>query len=316
MKNKIFMGLFVGLFGIFLFFVTVNVSAETAPGEGGGPLYGVEDGENTAIGVVGVGTVEVPIYEVHIIWQDLTFDWAYDEKTQEFGWRKPAVCTEYTQDATEAQHALDLGMELYQDGSCEKRIYTAEPPKTETEPGENAPTTDAAYYYWYETNKSVIGIEDFTQNGQIVPSVSWTSGTKYPYVNATLEYKRIDSVCQAIYSQDMLTSAIEEGVTLYSDSNCSSVPDTIQNEYVDNMYHAFVEVDTLAKVNGEIPDEARHTARGAYTGDYKFTESTVYYGAKDRYYIYLSLENDPTKEAGTPVEGEILGIVTVKIRAR
>jgi len=308
MKNKIFMGLFVGLFGIFLFFVTANVNAEEWSSDA---IYELPGGTTSSSAEAIIGEIEAPVYNVFIIWQDLTFDWAYDEKTQEFGWRKPAICMEYTQDANEAQHALDLGMELYQDSTCESRIYT-----TETTPGENPSTDLVSYYFWYETNKSTIGIEDFTENGQIVPSVSWNASEKYSHVNATLEYSKIDSVCQAINSQDMLTSAIEEGVTLYSDSNCSNISETIQDEYVDNMYHVFIDIDTVVEVNGEIPDDARHSAMGGYTGEYRFTESAFYPVRKDHYYIQLSLENDPEKEATTPVAGDVLGTVTVTIRAR
>ena len=312
MKNKIFMGLFVGLFGIFLFFVTANVNAEESndvEGWNSEAIYELPGGTTSASAEAKIGEIEVPVYNVFIIWQDLTFNWAYDEKTQEFGWKKPAICMEYTQDADEADHAMvELGMELYRDSSCENSIAAT-----------GLPEEGSSYYFLYETNKSTIGIEDFTENGQIVPTVSWTASEKYSYVNGTLEYSIIDSVCQVINSQDMLSSAIEEGVTLYSDSNCSNVSDTIQNEYVDNMYYAFIDVDTTEKVNGDIPDEARHSAMGGYRSEYSFTESSYYPGSKDHYYIQLSLENDPekyAKEGMAPVTGDVLGSVTITIRAR
>jgi len=307
MKGKIFKNICYGLFVAFLFCLAANVDALESEN-----LKELVDGTNSANAEVTIGTVEVPVYDVTIIWQDLTFNWAYDEETKEFGWRKPTVCTFYTSDREEAKEGLNEGVILYDDSACSNRVYGIE----DSSSPEGNPATDHNYYYTYETNKSAIGIEDFTLNGQIVPSISWDANDKYAHVEATFEYRQTESVCTLVSSEDMWDKAVEFDVTLYSDSSCSNAHNS-ESGYVANTYYAFVNAESMIKVTGEIPDEARYSAAGyADPSGYRFAELEDSDNSKNNYTIYLSLKNDPAKEAVAPVSGEVLGNVTVSIRAR
>ena len=157
MKNKLIKGLFG--FGLILL-MTTGVNAQG--------ITSIEEGNNSASSEVMIGNVEVPVYEAEIIWQDLTFDWAYNEVTKEFEWRKPKVCSQYYS-KEEVETALQKGEKVYSDNTCENRTWSYEEGDEKT------------YYYIYETNKSVIGIEDMSQKGEIVPTVTWKSSEKYKF---------------------------------------------------------------------------------------------------------------------------------------
>ena len=92
MKKKLFK-ILTGLC-IFAFAITVNAEVQDSA-----TINSTETGKNLTDATVTVGTVEAPVYEVAVIWNDLTFNWVYDSETNDFGWKPVPIC--YNIGATE-----------------------------------------------------------------------------------------------------------------------------------------------------------------------------------------------------------------------
>ena len=178
--------LFKVLFGVLVFFVGVNVHAVKAPAVGGEVVTDPLNEGTT--GSVVVGEVATPVYEVNIFWDDLTFDWTYDYDTNSFGWKPASLCeNEYEMVGYEAEFDEKLAKgEIYTDATC----------STVT----NERTEEAVYYAVSERDYVYMGIEDFSQNGQIVPSISWNAESNYSYTIANFEEEDEDSFKEKIIS--------------------------------------------------------------------------------------------------------------------
>ncbi|MBQ7136755.1 MAG: hypothetical protein IJO43_02105 [Bacilli bacterium] len=299
MKNKLFKGLFGFLAVLFLFVVT-DVYAS------GNYMEFLRDSEgfNSSSNAVTIGEVETPIYEAQLVWPNLAFNWSYDVNEQEFRWKASSLCELQTDDYELAQYLISEGFTLYKDSSCNER----------------ADEGDAVeeYYILSKSDAAEIVIVDQSKFGQIVPSAFWKSSEEYEHVIGKLEYLIGQSVCSAVESQAMLDSATELGVSIYEDSECSDVVSKTPTS-LDKTYHVFRTFITGVQVpvTGEIPYEAGYNY--SYSGDtneYNFTEELNKYKSNQEYVIQLSLENDPTKEATTPVAGDVIGTVTISIKAR
>ena len=307
MKNKLIKGLFgIGL--VCMLFGTV-VYANT----GSEIINSTEEGNNSVDADVTVGNVEAPVYSADLYWESLSFDWVYDNSTKSFDWAPTPICTFfYPEDGMTFEDAFASGMSIYGDSTCSTKAETYDESIQE-------------YYYLRERENVFINITDLSQSGEIVPSVEWNSSEKYNNVIGKISYYDSDkSVCSVIESEEMLDYALEREVTLYSDSVCSiNVVDT-NLEYLEDTYYAFVNIDSIEELIGsEIPDDARMASAGEYF-EYRFTElETAAYDPvaypwtrKNVYKIIIELENDPEKAAVTPTSGEVLGTVTITIRAK
>jgi len=177
MKSK----LFKAVFGIGLFALALNVNANT--------INSVTDGSNTTDATVTVGEVAVPVYEVYVSWNDLTFDWTYDYETEKFGWKPADVCLPQ---GIENSDEFDNFDEHYTDENCT------------TEATEYTEGTE--YYGIQEREAAEIFVVDASENGQIVPSIKYNSSSKYEDVVGKFKYR--GETCLALEDEDAFSELI------------------------------------------------------------------------------------------------------------
>lgn len=285
MKNKLFK-LIAGL-GVFAFAFTVNAEVTDST------TINVAEGQTSSNATATVGTVETPVYEVVVIWNDLTFNWVYDSETNDFGWAPVPIC--YGIDPTEenVQDALDRGEKVFTDRACESRTY-------------NYNSETAEYYILDERKSTSIGIEDISQNGQIIPSISWKADTKYADVNANFTYT--GEGCTLIPTEAAFNYVKSEGKTLYNSNTCET---TVNSEgFIKNSYYVIANT-TLPLASGEdIPDTGRQSAAGTMGVDgitFPLKDFT-----RNQYYVQLALDGGET----TPTTGDTIGTITVSIKTK
>lgn len=286
MKSK----LFKAVFGISLFALALNVNANT--------INSVTDGSNTTDATVTVGEVEVPVYEVNVLWDNLTFDWKYDIETEKFGWKPADVCEEVP------DYLIEEAV-LYADNNCQTK-------PTEINVGET--------YYRLVPRESVsISIEDYSSNGSVVPSINWNASNDYQDVVGKFQY-RGEKTCVVIEDQDMFDAAIYfPTVTgesrFFSDSNCSSRLEENPTKFEENKYYVYVyPFETVT--GGELPESAE-----VFERNYEFNEYNMFVWMGD-----IGGERLPKTVKGvkfkleggttTPTAGDEIGTITVSIRAK
>lgn len=272
--------------GIFAF--AFNVNAEVTDST----TITIKDGNNSSNAAATVGTVEAPVYEVAVIWNDLTFNWVYDEEENSFGWAPVPIC--YGIEATEqnVQDALQRGEEVYTDIDCSERVYSYSAAASE-------------YYILDHRETTVIGIEDISQNGQIVPSIAWAADDKYSDVKANFSY--VGEGCVLIPTAAALDYAKEYGAVIYSDNACQTVS-TATEFAANSMYTVAKKMVDLT--NGEIPDSGRNSAAGSSGVDGLSFHLKGF--ARNQYFVHLGLEGGDV----TPTAGDKIGTITVSIRAK
>lgn len=285
MKNKL-IKIMTGL-GVFALALTVNAQETDST-----TINSTVAGSNSSNATVTVGTVEAPVYEVAVIWNDLTFNWVYDSETNDFGWKPVPIC--YNIDATEenVQGVLDSGSKVFTNDTCTERAYSYSSEAT-------------AYYVLDERTTTTIGIEDMSQNGQIVPSIEWNADEKYEDVTANFSYT--GEGCVVLPSEAAFNYAKELGKQLYNGNTCET---TVNSEgFIQNNYYVMANT-TLPLTGKEIPDNGRQSAAGSMGVDgisFPPTEFT-----RNHYYVHLALEGGST----TPTTGDAIGTITVSIRAK
>lgn len=289
--------LLMGVFGLGLMLSVVSVQAET--------IDSVANDSNSVDNQVVVGDVATPNYMVDIYWEDLSFDWVYNYETNNFDWEPSKVCSEIF-DSSEniEQYILSGDMDVYTNDSCTELA-------SEYDSGINE------YYYLEERTFVPIYISDFSENGQIVPSVEWQSETKYSYVNGKFRY--IGFSCVAV-DEEVFEEVYEYGyyddMYVYSDSNCTErIQVDSTTSYEEGMYSvAIVENELLTS---SLPANARIPGMGGPGFDFDSNYlSNGYTGRGGMYDLSLNLENDPDKEVVTPTAGDTIGAITITINAK
>lgn len=286
MKEKIFKILtVVSLFGLAL---SVNATDSAT-------LDSVETGSNSTNADAVVGTVETPVYTVAVIWNDLTFDWVYDEDTNEFGWAPAPHCNQISSERENVEGAINSGKAVYKDNTCSERVYSYSDEVTQ-------------YFESIHPEAIGIGIEDLSENGQIVPSIKWTSSEKYNDVTAKFTYK--GKTCIALETEEVFNVA-KENTTIYSDSNCSTV--TEATAFETGKYYALTTKDFDLETE-EIPDAGRTSVMGGDCINGICFDQNIN-GELDplsQYLLGFKLEGGTT----VPTAGDVIGTLTVSIRAK
>ena len=299
MKNKLMKSLFCI---ILLFCMTTVVYA----GPSNGNILSPEEGNDSTSANVTVGNVETPVYGADLYWESLIFDWVYDNSTKEFNWTPVPICERYyPSEEMTWEEAFASETSIYTDSTCSTKANEYNESISE-------------YYHMRERENAFMHIWDMTTGGQIVPSVEWNSNDKYNNVIGKFSYIKTESVCTIIDSVEMFDSAISNNVTLYSNDSCSNIIVEDNLEYENNSYYAFVNTDLQEVIyGGEIPDYVRNASAGVYH-EYRFTEVETATNTfpKKNYTLYLTLENNPEKAAVTPTQGEVIGTITISIRAK
>ena len=290
--------LFKVLFGVLVFFVGVNVHAVKTPESGGEIVTDPLNGGTT--GSVVVGEVATPVYEVNIFWEDLTFDWTYDYDTNSFGWKPASLCErDYEMVGYEAEFDEKLASgEIYTDATCSTVTHER--------------TEEAIYYAVRERDYVYMGIEDFSQNGQIVPSISWNAESNYSYTIANFEVR--DEKCIAVARVDVYNAAKEYGTGLYADATCSTK--ATDTGYETGKYYAVARTGYSKLNTTEIPDSVRESGAGsgAYIEDLGLQIGKPAF-AENQYAVRFNLGITAQPET-TPTAGNKIGTITVSFRAK
>lgn len=284
MKKK----LFKVLFGFCIFAIGLTVNAETST-----DLPELPDGEGSTTGTVTVGDVSTPIYNVNIYWDDLTFDWAYDDTVGDYAWKPSNVCREFMSYGENT----NLGAILYDDSTCSNPVGNYE--------GGEHDGTDK----YYKVSRDVVffSIEDYSENGQVIPSVKWNSAENYEYVNA--EFTIDDEACVLIPNENVYGTAVNYGV--YSDNSCTNKVETAPFE--ENKYYALV-ANRRVLESEELPDSARRSAAGSAetVEGYQFIVNAY---TRNHYYLQIDLVNDEIPSE-LPQAGDQIGTITISIKAK
>lgn len=289
--------LFKVLFGVLVFFVGVNVHAVKEPSSGGEVVTDPLNGGTT--GSVVVGEVATPVYTANIFWDDLTFDWTYDNDTNSFGWTPASLC--------EREYVMVEDPE-FEAKLAEGKIYTDATCSTVT----TERTEDDVYYSVRDREHVYLTIEDLSENGQIVPSIEWNAEANYSYTTGTFEIR--DERCIAVDREDVYTMAKELGQGIYTDNTCSTK--ATDTGYESGKYYAIARMAYAPITGTELPDSARNSAAGSggYIEDLDiFIENPVY--AENQYSLRFSL-GTTTQPTTTPTAGNKIGTITVSFRAK
>lgn len=285
MKKKLFK-ILTGLC-IFAFAITVNAEVQDSA-----TINSTETDKNFTDATVTVGTVEAPVYEVAVIWNDLTFNWVYDSETNDFGWKPVPICYNIGAAEENVKDALDNGKKVFTNNTCTERAYSYNSDATE-------------YYVLEDRTTTTIGIEDMSQNGQIVPSIEWNADEKYEDVTANFSYT--GEGCVVLPSEAAFNYAKELGKQLYNGATCET---TVNSEgFIQNNYYVMANT-TLPLTGKEIPDNGRQSAAGSMGVDGISFPPTEF--PRTHYYVHLALEGGST----TPTTGDAIGTITVSIRAK
>ena len=247
----------------------------------------IEEENNSANVDATVSNVAVPTYDVYITWADLTFDWVYNKDTKSFEWKPTKECVP----------ATIYDQESY--NQYEGEVYTDETCSVLDEEGYNE---EKEYYKLRERENAFIGIEDLSENGEIVPSITWASETKYSDTEAEIKYSGLK--CVAINSKNVFDIALSNGI--YSNEDCTTkVPNT--PEYEIGKYYAYIYNDDEDYVltTEEIPNNGRISSGGNCVDKVCLPHETP-----NQYSVFLKLKGGTV----TPTVGDKIGSVTIKIK--
>lgn len=286
MKSKLFK-LISGL-GVFAFALSVNAEVTDTT-----TIDLTGEGQTSSNAVATVGTVETPVYEVAVIWNDLTFDWVYDEEKEEFGWAPTTVCSGIGFDEEYIESAIARGEELFVNDTCSERIYEYNP--------------DArGYYVLSERKTATIGIEDMSQKGQIIPSISWEADEKYADVDADFSYT--GEGCVLLPTDAAFNYAKENGHKIYNENTCET--EASVDVFATDSYYVNAVTSFDLPSTGELPDNGRISGAGTAGVD-GVTLPPIGFN-KNYYFVHLALEGGET----TPEEGDTIGTITVSISVK
>ena len=279
MKSKFFK-VVAGL-GVFAFALSVSALDSAV-------LDSIVDGSNTTDAEATVGSVDTPVYTVAVIWNDLTFDWAFNEDDGTYGWKPSSLCYNLSDSGENGvNNAFSEGLEVFKNDTC-------------TEQASGYDSSINEYYYAADREYATIGIEDISEYAQIVPSIEWKANSKYEDVEAEFWYKA--KTCNAVETQGVFDLAKEYGI--YSDENCENAvsPTTFES----GKYYTYAFKNTeLTTV--EIPDNGRTSAMGG-----GYSDGLAFGPFGNQYQVSFKLKGGNT----TPVSGDAIGTITVSIRAK
>lgn len=271
------------LVGIFVFAIGITVNAEDTTN-----LPNLENGEGSTNGTVSVGSVETPVYNVLINWSDLSFDWTYDSDSADYSWTPSKICSPY-----EADNVSATGKTIYSDKNC-------------TEIANNVGEESGTPKYYLDSRDSVFfNIEDYSEHGQIVPSVKWNAASNYSYVDA--KFTVYEDFCVAVPNENVYDVAVNYGI--YSDSTCAT--ETTPSGYVENKYYTFARKPVVLTTE-ELPDSARISYEEIKKVDGLTLVKRDY---RNNYRVDFVLVNKSTPTA-TPTAGDQIGTITVSVRAK
>lgn len=285
MKKKLFK-ILTGLC-IFAFAITVNAEVQDST-----TINSTETDKNFTDATVTVGTVEAPVYEVAVIWNDLTFNWVYDSETNDFGWKPVPICYNIGAAEENVKDALDNGKKVFTNNTCTERASSYNSDATE-------------YYVLEDRTTTTIGIEDISENGQIVPSIEWNADEKYKDVTANFTYT--GEGCVLVPSEAAFNYVKEQGQPLYNGDTCET---SINAEgFINDMYYV-KSITSMPLTGNEIPDNGRQSGAGSMGVD-GITFPPVGF-TRNYYFVHLALEGGST----IPTTGDAIGTITVSIRAK
>ena len=254
----------------------------------------IEEGNNSANVDATVSNVAVPTYEVAILWEDLSFDWSYNKDTKSFGWKPTKRCgaAEINNQKEYSEINNEYNGEIYTDETCSVL-------------NEEEYSEEKNYYVLYERENAFIGIEDLSENGEITPSITWKSESKYSDTEAVIKYRAKE--CLAINSKEVFDGALELEEILYSNENCTTEV-TNTPEYETGKYYVYAEKmnSEFTLETEELPENARLSGAGSCVDDVCFPSNE--YG--NIYDLSFNLVGGTV----TPTVGDKIGSVTIKIK--
>lgn len=272
---------------IFIFAITVNANSN----------INLENGTNNTKGIAKVGNVDVPTYEVVIYWEDLKYDWTYDNETKQFNWTPSALCEPTTVTSeTQFNSSVQYGQTYYADNACTTKTneYTPESP---------------TYYLKTERENVVISIVDNSQFGQISPSIKWTPSSDYSDVKGNFIYLAGEK-CTLITEESDFRSANILRRTLYNDANCNNAVES--TTYQENTYYVYAHVPTPLTTE-KIPEDGRMSFPGGRPyGGIEFENKDYSISPKNNFYIFFT----PDGGSKTPTKGDAIGKITISIEVK
>ncbi len=256
-------------------------------------------GNQTYNQTITVANVQAPVYDVYIEWDGLTFDWAYDYQTREYGWASyGSNCRATNLRKTQGFITVDDPQTpegYFTDSNCTNFIDVDE-----------LPDGTYSYYGLYRTD-SYIYVGDFSTGGYIRPSITWNPTSKYSYTTAEFSYEK--HACELVSKERMEEIVYNYGgYEFYTAPDCNS--DSGLNVDADNYdsninYYGDPDMGFGSFSGGFLPDEARMmTGEGC-----DLNGCSASYG----YNIHLFLGVDKSKTVVTPTPGDTIGSITLLI---
>lgn len=268
-----------------------RVSAET--------LESVSEGSNSSTTNAVVGTVDAPIYSVEIEWDELKFNWVYDETSKVFGWEPDYSyeCLENVELMDEETFNAEL-YNLYSDSTCSTKVDEG----TSYTDYETNYNNSVKYYvrslYGEVLNKIVI--TDYSENASIVPSVEWNSASDYDFVVGTFTYLgKADGILITAeeYDEESFRTQLASGY-ICLDAACDTIETDLDAVFEEGKYYSPNSEEYKILDTAELPNDGRIQGMAGYW-----------------YMLHLNLVNDSTKNITAPKSGDVIGSVTISIRS-
>ncbi len=231
-----------------------------------------------------------PIYNVDIEWDGFVFDWVYNNSNGQYEWANglTSTCEPVKIDAGTTIYS---GSGYYRNSACTTELA-----------GVISTATDA---YMKRASGHEVTIYDHSQDGYVVPSLSWSPTTNYQFTKATYEYEA--NKCERL-TTTQINSVISssQGYYMWTNSNCSGTPTyvTTGNYVSSNSYYGNMGGSTYKVYSGGMmPDIARIALAGDY-GYGVFSEGS-------RYSFRVRLGVSRAQTVRTPVQGETIGSLRI-----
>ena len=276
--------LIMGIFGLMLL-LPISVNADNN-------FQTITDAETFDTNAT-VGTdLDNAIYSVSISWDSLEFNYKIIDGIYKWYPKEKTTCKGKTINALEEYTALVTeGYIFYTDNSC-----------TMESNGYAIDTTE--YYYLhdpYDDGSTYIQINDYSVNGRVVPSVEWVSSNDYNFVEGKISYEYLYSTECTSLTEGYIEYVKATDKEIFVDSECQdqyylSADDIV---YEEGKYYFNNEIWSYTTLNDkEIPDTGRISRDG------------------DNYFYNLKLRLESKEETQKkPVSGEVIGTITITIRA-
>ncbi len=281
---------------VFIMLIALMIAPRMVFAIAGGEQYNLNanTSRNVAENAV-VSGVEKPVYDVTIAWEGLEFDWRYDEEEKQYGWKDRTFCEPRVINNVNSV-TLGTNETLYSDSDCFHEVDALETTGT---------------YYVGTPGYTNIMIWDNSEGGYIEPSISWASASNYSFTTANIGYDYL--TCTLVDEETF--NDIKNDIYLFTSSDCTGTPLDFSQAPFDT-YYAFTSSSYVygggATINNmTIPLNARVYSMGGSHGAWVSGD-----GPKNMYSLDFSLGVDRTKTVRTPVVGETIGTLTVKITTK